>query len=163
MEDPPGFRLELHNGEVVKVTRPKYKHALIQMRITELFNSLLKGQGRALPEFAFRPYPQHELRVADVGWIPRGREEQIDREDNLQGAPDIVVEVLSPSNTIPEMLKKKALCFNTGCVEFWLVDPVEQLVEIIPVNGAGHLYRKGELIPIGQKTCLVDDIFSEAD
>ena len=163
MVDPPGFRLELHNGEVVQVTRPKYKHGIIQLKITWMFCKAFKGKGRALPEFAFRPQPEHELRVADVGWVCKARDVLIDREDNLFGSPDIVVEVLSPSNSVREMLKKKALCFSSGCLEFWIVDPVECLVEITPVNGSSKLYRSGDRIPVGGISFAVDEIFSEEE
>jgi Uma2 family endonuclease len=163
LEDPPGFRLELHNGEVVRVTRPKYKHGIIQLQITLLLLKALKGQGRALPEFAFRARPEYELRVADVGWVSKARDTRVDRDDHLSGSPDIVVEVLSPSNSIREMVKKKALCFSTGCQEFWLVDPVECLVEVTPVNGSSRLYRSGDQIPVGSSVCAVDDIFSEEE
>ena len=161
MEDPPGFRLELHNGEVVQVTRPKYKHGIIQLQITLLLRRALKGRGRALPEMAFRAKPQHEMRVADVGWVSKARDTGVDRDDHLMGSPDIVIEVLSPSNSIREMLQKKALCFGTGCQEFWLVDPVECLVEVTHLNGPTHYYRRGDRIPVGETTCAVDDIFSE--
>ena len=163
MEDPPGFRLELHNGEVVQVTRPKYKHGIIQHQITWLLRKALKGQGRALMEFPFRAKPEHELRVADVGWVSKARDTAIDRDDNLSGSPDIVVEVLSPSNSIREMVKKRAICFGTGCQEFWLVDPVECLVEVTPRNGTPLLYHNGDRIPVGSTTCAVDDIFSEEE
>jgi hypothetical protein len=61
------------------------------------------------------------------------------------------------------MLKKKSLCFNTGCQEFWLVDPVERLVEVTPVNGSSRLYGSCDRIPVGTSSCAVDDIFSEEE
>ena len=163
MEDPPGFRLELHHGEVVQVTRPKYQHGIIQTQIYWLLRTNLKGQGRAMIEFAFRATPDYELRVADVGWVSKARDTRVKRDDYLLGSPDIVVEVLSPSNSIREMVKKRALCFDSGCQEFWLVDPVECMVEVIPRSGTSRLYHSGERIPMGTLTGAVDDIFSEEE
>jgi Uma2 family endonuclease len=51
----------------------------------------------------FRPLPEHELWAADVAYVSKERWEQIDPEDNLVGAPDLVIEVLSPSNTAAEI------------------------------------------------------------
>ena len=163
LKDPPGVRLELHNGEVVEVTRPKYKHALIQRRIFILFETILSGRGRAFIEFTFRPYPEHEVRVADVGWVGRKREVQIDLEDNLQGAPDIVVEVLSPSNTTSEMLTKKDLCFNAGCQQFWIVDPKAALIEVSLSDRTSRIFHRGDRIPLGDSFCSVDEILDDVD
>ena len=72
-----------------------------------------------------------------------------------------MVEVLSPSNTTREIVKKKALCLNAGCREFWLIDPVGQFVEVSPANSGIRLYRRGDQIPVGTFHVTVDDIFSE--
>ena len=55
-------------------------------------------------EFAFRALPEHELRVADVAFVSRERLNNTDPDDNLHGAPDVVVEVFSPSNTVAEIV-----------------------------------------------------------
>ena len=49
---------------------------------------------------------------------------------NIQGAPDLVVEVLSPSTARYDKKKKSQLYFKNGVKEYWLVDPDQQLVEV---------------------------------
>ena len=68
-------------------------------------------------EFVFWPLPEHELRVADVPYVCVDRERAIDLEDNLR-APDVVIEVLFPSNTISEIYGKEKLCLENGAQEF---------------------------------------------
>ena len=158
LKDPPGVRLELHNGEVVEVTCPKHKHFKIQKRLMKIFEDVLGALGDASYEFAFRPRSEHEFRVADVAWVSADRYEGIDDEDNLRGAPDIVVEVLSPSNTASEMVEKRDLCFSAGCREFWIVDSKKRFIEITPVDGVPHVYRGSDPVRIGDRTFPVDEI-----
>jgi Uma2 family endonuclease len=63
-------------------------------------------------EVAFRPLPEYELRVADVAYISSERMSSVDPDDNIRGAPNLVVEVLSPSNTVSEIYDKEKLCLE---------------------------------------------------
>ena len=60
----------------------------------------------------FRPLPEHEIWCADVAmfWIERWS--RIDRSGWVSGAPDLVIEVLSPSNTLVKSTKKKRSAFK---------------------------------------------------
>ena len=158
MEDPPGFRLELHNGEVVRMTWPKQKHVKIQKRLTSIFAEAFGSLGDAAYEVGFRPHSEHELRIADVAWTKIERYDAIPDDDNLIGSPEIVVEILSPSNTVSEMIEKRELCLETGCQEFWLVDPKKRLIEVTLMNGVRHVYRGSDHVPVGQANYSVDDI-----
>ena len=162
LKDPPGVRVELHNGEVVEVARPKHKHWKIQKGLMLLFDKELGSSGEAGLEFAFRPRPEHELRVADVSWTSAKRYEHIDDEDNLIGAPEIVVEILSPSNTASEMVEKRDLCFKAGCQQFWIIDSGRRFIEVTPAHGIPRVYRGSDRIAIGTATYSVDEILGAA-
>lgn len=103
-------------------------------------------------EFAFRALPQHELRVADVAFVSPERAAKIDPEDYLQGAPDLVIQILSPSNTAAELYDKEKVCLENGTKEFWIVDP----------DGRTIAYSSGREIPLallGGTQLAVDAIF----
>jgi Uma2 family endonuclease len=161
LKNPPGFYLELHNGQVVQMSYPKMKHLRIQERMRQIFAEAFGDRGIAQIEFAFRPKPEHELWQADVAWLPWERYEQVDDDDNLAGAPDIVVEVLSPSNTASEILEKKLMCMDNGCGEFWVVDPRKRVIEITR-PGQTFTHRSGESLTVGAKEYAVDDILEGA-
>src|SRR5205085_1483577 len=72
-------------------------------------------------ELAFRTVPEYDLRVADVAFIPAERWANIDLEDNLRGAPDLVIEVLSPFNTAREMYEKEQLSMAMDVRSFGLL------------------------------------------
>ena len=60
----------------------------------------------------------------------------------------IVIEVLSASNTVTEMLEKEQLCLANGCQEFWVVDPDLRIVKVMTPDGRGITYHSGQEIPL---------------
>jgi Uma2 family endonuclease len=157
------FYYELRHGELVRVTRPKFKHHLIQNRLVELLKSAAQSGGLVSTELAFRALPEYELRVADVAYLSAERLQQVDPDDNIRGAPDLVIEVLSPSNTVAEINEKEKLCLENGAREFWVVDQDLRQVKVSTPDGITTTYRSGQEIPLrvlGTRALKVDDIFA---
>lgn len=63
------------------------------------------------------------IKVADVAWMSPARLESAKKDVCLTIAPEICVEVLSPSNTKREIAEKTALYFEAGAREVWLCSP----------------------------------------
>src|ERR1017187_7740411 len=126
-----GRAYELHHGEVVAVTRPKAKHYNLQRRFVRLLENRLAGFGQVGMEFPYRPVAEFDLRVADVAVVSQTRSRAIDPEDNLRGAPELVIEVKSPSNTPRQLRELASLCLANGGVEFWVVDLEQVAVTVI--------------------------------
>ena len=157
------FTYELHHGVVVAVTRPKARHWALQRRLAELLGSKLREFGIVGMEFPFRPVEEFDLRAADVAAISRNRWKEIDPDDNLRGAPELVIEVKSPSNRKGQIQEFAGLCLGTGTIEFWVVDPDRKSVSVVRTEGAARLYNAGSLIPLdsfGGGELAVDEIFS---
>src|SRR5207302_1999812 len=91
--------------------------------------------GVVVMEFSFRPVPQYEMRVADVAYISRSRSEQADPEGDFPGAPDLVIEILSPSNTLSEMYDREKLCLENGAQQFWVVDAERRQIKVSTPDG----------------------------
>jgi Uma2 family endonuclease len=127
--------------------------------LAAIFEAVFGNKGEAGTEFMYRPRLEFEFRVAEVAWLSRERAETIDLDDSLRGVPEIVVEVLSPSNSALEVLRKRELCFGSNCEQFWIIDTESKLIEIYLTGGAVCTYRPGERIPLGGTTIAVDDIF----
>lgn len=84
------------------------------------------------------------LVVCDRGKItPRG----------LVGAPDWVVEILSPSTASKDYILKRALYEQQGVREFWLVHPVDRLLTIYRL-GASGAYGASEILELKGKTAV---------
>ena len=139
---------ELRHGELVPVTRAKLKHQMIQSRVRRLLEPLAPPAALVEVEVAFRALPQYELRVADVAYVAPERWAKADPDDYIQGAPDLVIEVLSPSNTATELYDKEKLCLNNGAKEFWVVDPDRRQVKVSTPDGRTITWQSGQEIPL---------------
>jgi Uma2 family endonuclease len=138
---------ELHWGQVVTLTRPKMRHAKVQSRLVRLLRLRAEHVGVVESEVAFRALEEYDLRGADVAFVSRRRWEATDDEDNLRGSPELVIEVLSPSNTKREMQEKATLYLATGAEEFWIVDAHKKSVTVVRKQGA-LIYEIGDRIPL---------------
>jgi Uma2 family endonuclease len=141
---------ELHWGMVVTLTRPKMKHAKLQSRLARLLRPKAEHLGVVETEVAFRALPEYDLRGADVAFVSQQRRDATPDDDNLHGAPELAIEVLSPSNTRAEIHEKAVLCLSTGCLEFWVVDPRRRNVSVTKQGCEAVVYSMGDHIPLTQ-------------
>jgi len=163
-ESTGDYEYELHYGELVPLSRPKLKHHILQAKLRNLLRPLAPSGGWLDSEVAFRALPEYDFRVADVAFVSPERWKTADPEDNIHGSPDLVIEILSPSNTAHEMYDKEQLCLATGCREFWVVDQDARYVRVARTNGPSAVYRTGQHVPLqvlGSDASLsVDDLFA---
>ena len=80
-----------------------------------------------------------ELNVVqpDILFISNERREII-TENNISGAPDLVVEILSPITAERDRQLELGLYARFGVREYWIVDPDENSVRVIEPGGQGH-------------------------
>ncbi|MBC7927372.1 MAG: Uma2 family endonuclease [Bryobacteraceae bacterium] len=134
LPDRPDLYLELHDGEVVEVPGPNLRHKRLQTRIQSLLNTLLSGNGfEVFNEFLYVLSP-FEVRRADVAVVRRDRLDQQISAAAFTGSPELVVEVLSPSNTALDLLHLRRKCLSANTEQFWVIDPIEQVVEVYRQN-----------------------------
>ena len=148
LPDQPGVVQELHWGQLVYLAFPKKEHADLQFRLMELLLGKARHLGVVRTEFAFRALPEYDVRGADIAFVSRSRYEAVAKEDNLHGSPELVIEVLSPSNTKAEMREKATLCLSTGAKEFWIVDPNKKTVTVLSRESEARVYATGDSIPL---------------
>lgn len=86
---------------------------------------------------------------------------KLDRR-GCKGAPDLVIEVLSPSNRPHDRLTKHSLYQEAGVREYWIVDPDAKMVQVFLLNDAGYYpspvrYGKSDTIqPAVLPGCVID-------
>jgi Uma2 family endonuclease len=139
---------ELQHGEVVAVTRPSSGHWQMQRRLERQLQPRLASFGEVGTEFAYRAVPEFELRVADVALISRDRFDAMDPKDNLRGAPELVIEVISPSNSAAQLRDTVSLCLANGALECWLVDQKRKAITVVRKDGTTAVYQGAAAIPL---------------
>jgi Uma2 family endonuclease len=63
------------------------------------------------------------------------------RPSVIRHAPDLCVEVLSPSTTVTDRGKKMQMFARYGVPEYWIVDPAAETIEIYELRGNGYELR----------------------
>ncbi len=72
----------------------------------------------------------HDVMEPDIIFVSSQRADIIG-DDNIQGAPDLLIEVLSPSNRKRDQTLKRARYEALGVTEYWLVDPDAKHISVL--------------------------------
>ena len=142
-----GRRYELRQGELVEMPPPKHGHKLIERRLRRLLENAGGSSGVVETEVGFRTAGD-DYRIADVAYVSQPRWDQTPAEGYLSGAPELVIEVSSPSNSYTEMRERRAICLENGSKEFWLIDPQGCEVDVSTPDGHTITYKSGQDIPL---------------
>ncbi len=124
-------------GHFLMSPPPDALHRKQGFRITALLEALLPGDG-AYPEQSI--LTPEGIRIADAIWIDLNRLHELSRAPNqpLSPAPDICVEILSPSNSQAEIDQKRALYFAAGAREVWICDRDSHIRFFAPEGEVEH-------------------------
>jgi Uma2 family endonuclease len=128
------YRIESDRwGNIVMSPPPRSRHAEYQGEITGLLRR--KEGGRSIPECPIQT--EEGVKAADVAWVSQERRASRANDPVYLIAPEICVEVLSPSNAEGEIQERKRLFFEKGALEFWLCG----------LNGEISFFDPGGAIP----------------
>jgi Uma2 family endonuclease len=106
-------------GHILMSPHPGFGHVRYVGKIIKLLNELLRDG----LTFADTPVLTADgIKVPDATWISAAHAQELETQTPLvlERAPEICVEVLSPSNSRPEMNEKRTLYFAAGALEVWL-------------------------------------------
>jgi Uma2 family endonuclease len=123
-------RLELINGEIIEMGTPIPSHQDSVLNTALLIKQLTQTLGGKVYIAPLEVYlDEDNIPQPDVMWVaPDSR--CVIGEKRLQGAPDLVVEVFSPSTQQRDKDDKFKLYQRHGVREYWMLDPVQQFVEV---------------------------------
>ncbi len=143
-----GRRHEIIDGSHIVSPAPRLFHQIVLGRLFTSFQPLLQsGQAQVI----FSPLDLHltefDIVQPDLVAVARSSEHRMS-EAKIEGPPELVVEVLSPSTRRLDRGAKRALYESTGVLEYWIVDPDEKtLCQLTLVGGRYEevLYTSGEV------------------
>jgi Uma2 family endonuclease len=139
--DDDNFLYELINGELVKKSAPTPQHQLISQNINlQLATFVRQNQlGRVLYAPVDVILDEHNAPQPDLLFISNQRA-SILTKDGVMGAPDLVVEIISPSSVLRDRVDKMRLYRHYEVLEYWLIDPQNQSFEV-------HTLENGDYQP----------------
>ena len=136
---PDDERCELLNGDLMMVPAPNVKHQRILLRLAHQLGQFILDHelGELLPAPCDVVLSDTDVVQPDLLFVSREREHTITAE-NVRGAPDLVIEILSPSTADQDLGYKHELYGRHGVNEYWVLDPMAETVAI-------HRQRDGVL------------------
>ncbi|MBK8033910.1 MAG: Uma2 family endonuclease [Chloroflexi bacterium] len=135
--DSEGKFFEVANGELVPMSPVGYEHSELTFHVAKLLDSIVRDRklGYVHPDNLIYVLARNEAegleiaRIPDVSFIRRGRfPKDFDRKRPFPGAPNLAVEVISPSETETVTLAKVRDYLRYGSEEVWVLFPDAQEV-----------------------------------
>lgn len=134
-----GKRYELNDGELVVSPAPATDHQSASMRFSSfLFRAEEAGYGRAFAAPTDVVFDRHRATQPDLLFIRRDRL-HIVTAANIQGAPDLIVEILSPGTREDDLGWKLTLYAREGVAYYWVVDPRARTVRPYRLREGGYV------------------------
>ena len=135
-----GRRYELVRGEVRVAPSPATPHQFVLQNLTESLGPYIHRN--RLGEVCFVPLDvrlgEETVLQPDLIFVSNARAGII-QENWIEGAPDLVVEVLSPTTAGHDRATKLPIYAETRVPEVWLIDPKAKTVEVLTLQGAKYL------------------------
>lgn len=125
------FLYELINGELVKRSSPSTDHQRCSRQIFNLLNAFVLAN--KLGECFYAPFDvifdQENLTQPDILFISEAKSDII-TESCVEGAPDLIIEILSPGTFKTDRNVKMKLYRRFAVAEYWIVDPKNRAMEV---------------------------------
>ena len=161
-------RYELYEGEAVMLAAPSSLHQLVSMELARQIANFLHGKPcRIFPApFDVRLFATAEDSPEDVDTVVEPDlsvvcdPEKIDRY-GCRGAPDLVIEILSPATRHNDRIRKFELYQRAGVREYWIADPDMGVVMVHTLeegryHGADAYTRRASVPSQVLEGCVVD-------
>ena len=136
---PEDKRYELIEGEFFMMPSPKEYHQRILINLGAILYNFTKVN--KIGNVYVAPFDvvlsDEDVVQPDIIFVSKERKKIITK-DNIKGAPDLLIEILSPNISYRDREIKRKLYFKYGVREYWIVDPEEQTVEVLSLTEDGY-------------------------
>jgi Uma2 family endonuclease len=140
---PDEPRCELLYGRLVLMTAPTVRHQRAVGRLLRLLSEYAElGHGEALVSPVDVVLADHSIVQPDLVYVSKTRSSIV--RNRIEGAPDLVVEILSPGTARRDLGEKLRLYAESGIAEYWLVDPASKTFEFLENAEGGFRLRLPE-------------------
>ena len=153
-----GERFELINGEAYAMSSPNERHQAILMELSAQIHVFLRDKPCKVYPAPFDVRLFYEEDESDDTVVQPDIMVICDEKklgsEGCRGAPDLIVEILSPSNTAIEMERKLKLYRQAQVREYWVVDPVNKGLTVYFLQDGtdrtinGKTYGSADIVPV---------------
>ena len=143
---PEGAPYQLIGGELIMTPSPVPYHQMISWRIGFELGKFVedKKSGIVLHAPLDVYLSETETYQPDIIFISKDRLNIIG-EKKIEAAPDLVIEILSPSTAYYDLRHKKRIYEKSGVKEYWIVDPMEKSIEVYEnISGEFKLFSQAQ-------------------
>ena len=135
-----GLRHEIIDGEHYVTPSPATRHQRIALKLAHAIQTHLDSH--PLGELFIAPFDvvlsDSDIVVPDLIYLSQEHRDRLN-DKNLRGAPDLAIEILSPSTRSRDLKLKRDAYERTGVEEYWTVDPAAEHVDVHRRHGSGFL------------------------
>ena len=171
VEEHPTLRVEYLNGDIVMTPARSPHHQMVVANLLLLLGQHAKQKDLGL----VLPAPldvvlarEAQITQPDLIFVGKDHRNKLLARSIVNGAPDLVIEILSPSTARMDRKVKLLLYAQHGVSEYWIVDPEDRSVEVYVLDGdsfrIGGIYMTGDTIDAGKfadAAVTVDSVFAE--
>ena len=135
---PEDRRYEVIDGDLFMTPAPTPYHQLVSKRIERLIDDFVEQNrlGLVLQAPCDVVLSETDVIQPDILFVSAGRL-SIVGDKFISGAPDLVVEVLSPATETRDRVAKAKLYAKNGVRELWIADPEARTIELLVNSGEG--------------------------
>jgi Uma2 family endonuclease len=134
------YKIELNRRGQIEMSPATNLHNIFQMAITDLLLEFA-AHGKRFQECSIET--SNGVRVADAVWLSKEFLALHGRVTPYTRAPEICIEIISPSNTTEEMLEKIGLYLERGAIEVWTCN-LQGEIKFFDLNGT---LEQSKLVP----------------
>lgn len=136
-----GQRYELIDGEIFVSPSPILLH---QMAVAELFALLRafvteRGLGKVILSPMDVRLDEDIVVQPDLCFVGKDSTAQTPLQGWITGSPDLMIEVLSPSNPGYDLVRKRELYARYGIAEYWIIDPIRHSFTALTLSGGRYV------------------------
>lgn len=167
---PEESRYEVLEGELMMTPAPNARHQRVLSRLLVRLVTFVEAheRGEVLPAPFDVILSEHNVVQPDILFIAKERAGIVNPMGGAHGAPDLVVEILSPSTASRDQVIKRKLYGQYGVHECWMVDPEARTVAVLTQTTGGlepwRVFAAGETLtsPLLAGLCItLSDIFKD--
>ena len=142
-------RYELLEGELVEMVSPTSRHQIVSLNLLRILDPHCRAHNLGIMLTAPLDVilSRNVVLQPDILFISQARKTELIGE-RITGAPDLVIEILSPTTSARDLNQKRKLYARHGVKEYWIVDPDDETIEVQRLQGkffsTTAIFEKGQ-------------------